>query len=104
MVRSSRIPVLGVLALALMMFLTLPGFAKEIDGTLTTIDGAARVFVVVDRYNGEQTFRLAAYGRVIINDEEAQLADLRPGDEITVAYEMQEDEKLATTIHCTRMP
>jgi len=104
MIRSPRIMVLGVLALALMMFVTLPAFAKDIEGTLTSIDGAAKVFVIADRYDGEHRFRLAPYGKVIINDEEAQLADLRAEDEVTVAYEMQEDEKLATTVRCTRMP
>jgi len=102
--RNPKMYCLGVLALALMMFLTLPVLAQDIRGTLININGDDKEFVMLDENLNELTFRLADGGKVFINDKEAELTDLQAGDEVAIEFEVQKDQMVANSVRCTRGP
>lgn len=103
MYRTPKIYFVGVLALALLIILTPALPAREIAGAVVSIQGDQREFVMV-RDLEEMTFRLDAYGKVFINDEIADLSDLQSGDDVAVVFELREDERVASTVRCTRKP
>jgi len=104
MIRIPKTYCFAVFALALLMFLTLPALGKEIRGSVITVNGDDKEFVILDEDLNEQTFRLAQYGTVFINDEEAQLSDLQAGDEVAIAFEIRDEQMVATSVRCTRGP
>jgi len=104
MLRIQKIYCLGVLALALLMFLAVPVTAEEIRGTVINVYGDDNEFVMTDEELTDYPFRLAEYGKVLINGEEAQISDLQARDEVEIVYEVQDDLNMATSVRCTRAP
>jgi len=104
MIRIPKVCCLGVIALALLSFMAMPVPASEVRGTLTSVNAAYNQFALLDDDLTEHSFRLAEDGKVFINEEECQLSDLQPGDEVAVVVELRYEERVATWVRCTRGP
>jgi hypothetical protein len=102
MQRIPKLQALAVLALALLFVFTMPVAANEIKGTLSSIAPDDFLFTMTDNEGTEQTFRLRVDGKVMINAEERRLADLQAGDQVTIAYEIEDKEMVATIVRCKR--
>jgi RNA polymerase sigma factor (sigma-70 family) len=64
---------------------SLTGVIKQVDATGVTLDGK----------NAPRTFKLAANGKVTINGKDAQLADLKAGDKVTITLTTNESAALS---------
>ena len=73
------------LALALGFALSLPAAAEEVTGTVKAIDRADHSFVLEDGT------------RLSVSD--SRLADLTPGDNVQVVYEMRANTKVVTDLN-----
>jgi len=93
---------LGVLALAMILVLTSPAFADEAKGVLTSIDQDNYQFVLTDQEGAEWQFSLLLTGQVLVNGDERDISDLRPGDNATITFELDEERMVATHIIATR--
>ena len=100
--RQPKLFALGVLALALLLLLTMPLPAKEIKGMLTTVDPDNRSFTLTDDNGDHLGLRLMPSGKVLVNDEESDLSDLLPGEQLSVTVENDKDQMVATVIRCNR--
>jgi hypothetical protein len=100
--RVSKLYALGVLALAFLLVLSAPAFANEVKGTLTSIEPDNHLFTMTDEGGDELSFRLRVDGGVQINGEERHISDLQSGDQVTVTYELDDKEMVATLVVCTR--
>lgn len=99
---NRKFHVLGVLALALLFLMTVPVLANDVRGTVTTVNPDDQTFTISDEGGNELNFRLELTGQVFINDKEAQLADLQAGDEITVSYNIQDEDMVADVVRAKR--
>ena len=102
MKRLPNFQVIGVLALAILLAVALPVMAKDMQGTLLSIEADDNTFDLVSDEGNVTNFRFAPTGQVFINDEERTLADLNPGDDVSVTYEVENEQLVATVIRCTR--
>jgi len=102
MIRIPKMYCMGVLALALLMFLTMPALAIERHGTVINVNGDTNQFVILDDDLTELTFSLADDGTLFINGDEAQVSDLQAGDDLIITYELRNYENVATDVRCTR--
>ena len=69
----------GVLILALLAGLTMPILAADAKGRIVKVRPDKNEFVLTENVK-DLTFQLNKDGRVLINDKESKLADLRAGD------------------------
>jgi len=100
-----RIPKLqapALLALALLFVFSMPVMADEIKGTLSSIVPDDFMFTMTDDQGTEQMFRLRADGEVLINSEARTLGDLQAGDEVTVTFDFDDKDMVATVVRCNR--
>jgi uncharacterized surface anchored protein len=101
MIRMSKVG-LGFLALVFVLCLTVSAFAADTKGKLKSVEAAKNQFVLTDANGKEWTITLAKDAKIIINDKEAKLADLKNGEEIDVTYEKQGDGFMASAVRATR--
>jgi len=73
----------------------------DIKGKVTAVR-PEKSEVVVSENVKNWNFRLAKDAKVIINDQEAKLADVQPGDDATVSFERQAQQLIASMVRCTR--
>lgn len=97
----SRI-VLGVLVLALLLGITTMALAAETKGKIKSVNADKNEFVMTDANNKDFTFHLVDTGKVLINDKESKLSDLKAGDEVSITYESKDNKLHATEVRCTR--
>jgi hypothetical protein len=100
--RIPRVYATAAAALAVLLLFSMPVIANEIEGTLSSIAPDDHVFTMIDNDGTEQTLRLRVDGSVFVNDEEQSLADLQAGDAVTVTYDLEDEEMVATIIRCKR--
>lgn len=102
MQRIPKLQAMALLALALLFVFSAPVLANETRGTLTSIAPDDFAFSLTDENGSEQNFRLRVDGKVMINNEEGSLGDLQAGDEVTVAFEFEDKDMVATIVNCKR--
>ena len=94
---------LAVLALAFIFGLTASALAEEAKGTIKTVTADKNEFVLTDNLAKDQTFHLDAKAKVIINDKEGTLGDLKKGDEATVTWENKNGKMTASQVTVKRI-
>jgi hypothetical protein len=73
----------------------------NVRGKITAVRPDQNEFVLAENIKN-WTFELAKNGKVLINDRESKLADMRAGDDATVTFDRQSRQMLATEVRCTR--
>ena len=93
-----------VLALAFLLMAAQPAVAAdEVQGKIKSMAAAPDYkLVVTDNSGKEWTFPLDDGTKVKINGAQGQLADLKPGDEVSVTHSGAEGLFLATEIRAQR--
>jgi len=59
-------------------------------------------FSMNDDEGGEHNFRLVITGKVLINNKERALSDLQAGDQVTVRFDFEDKDMVATLVRCVR--
>jgi len=94
---------MGVFALALMLVLTSPVFAaNDVTGVITGVEQDNYVVFLTDIEGSQWEFNLSLTGQVFVNDEERDISDLRPGDDATITFRLDEERMVATMIRVNR--
>ena len=92
----------GLLALVFVLGLSVTAFAADAKGTIKSVDATKNQFVLTDSNGKDWTILVAKDAKVVINDKEAKLADLKGGEEAAVTYEKKGDDLMASAIKVTR--
>jgi hypothetical protein len=79
------------LALASLLVSATPAFAAEVRGTIKSVDAANQRFVLTDTAAKDYTFDVRPESR-------DRLKSVKPGDRVTVSYEVQGGKIIATSI------
>jgi Cu/Ag efflux protein CusF len=93
---------LFLLAVTLLLGLTLPALAAEAKGKIKSVDADKNEFVFTDTDGKDWTFHATKECKVLINDKESKLSDLKAGDEATVTYEKKDEKLVASEVRATR--
>jgi hypothetical protein len=101
MIRMSKLG-MGLLALVIVLSLTLTAYAADAKGKIKTVEADKNQFVLTDANGKDWTLTLAKDAKVIINDKEAKLADIKKGEEADVTYDKKGDDLMASAIRVTR--
>jgi hypothetical protein len=96
-------PCVAVLALALVLAVAAPVLADDARGNIAWIDPDNHTFTLVDESNNVLEMRFLIGGKVLLNDEEATIWDLLPGDRVQVSFNFMDNERAATAIECRRL-
>jgi hypothetical protein len=105
MLRSPKLYVaLFVVALLVTAAITGPVFALQGDmkGKISSVDGERLQFVLKANNGEDVKFNMDEDAQVLINNKEAQLSDLKAGDQVTVVGRRDEDRWLAIEVRCNR--
>ncbi len=94
---------LVVLALAFVLALSAPAFAEDAKGTIKSVTADKNEFVLTDNLQKDLTFHLDAKAKVIINDKEGTLSDLKKGDEASVTWENKNGKMTASQVTVKRI-
>jgi hypothetical protein len=94
---------LVVLALAFVLALSAPVLAEDAKGMIKSVTADKNEFVLTDNNQKDHTFHLAAKAKVIINDKESTLSDLKKGDEATVTWESKNGKMTASQVTVKRI-
>ena len=100
--RISKSPVAIALTIALLLLLSTPAFALEMQGVVRNVQPDAFTFAITATDGAEHIFRLAVCGQVFVNNEAARLEDLQAGDRVLVTFDIEDEEMVATIVRCTR--
>jgi hypothetical protein len=101
--RIPKLYAIACLALALLLAVSTPVLANEVQGTLVAIEHDDFTFTVTDNAGATHEFQLRVDASVLINDEERSFWDLVIGDQLTVTYENDSLYRMmATEIRCIR--
>jgi hypothetical protein len=92
----------GLLALVFVLGLSMTAFAADAKGTIKSVDATKNQFVLTDSNGKDWTILVAKDAKVVINDKEAKLADLKGGEEANVTYEKKGDDLMASAIKATK--
>jgi hypothetical protein len=79
-----------------------PALAGEMQGKIKSVDADLLQFVLADNKGGAVTFQMDEDAQVVINDREANLADLRPGDQVIVIHRASGNDMMAIEVRCKR--
>jgi Cu/Ag efflux protein CusF len=92
----------GLLALVFVLGLTATALAADAKGKIKSVEPDKHQFVFTDSAGKNLTMTTAKDAKVLINDKEAKLGDLKSGDEAEVTYEKVGDDLMASAIKVTR--
>jgi hypothetical protein len=103
MIRSLKV-FLAVAAILLLVGLTRAALPDDVHaGKLLAAYPDKREIVVSENQTTDgKSFNLADDAKVLINDNPADIMDLRVGENVTVTYEMQIDRPVATEVRVKR--
>jgi hypothetical protein len=73
----------------------------DLKGKVVSVDTEKNVIVVSENVKN-WTFRLAKDSKVLLNDRESNLAEVKAGDDATVSFNRQNQDLIATVVRCTR--
>ena len=94
-----RFPIyFGVLALALLLVMSAPVFADEVQGNVAWITPDDYTLTLVDNSNNIYQMRLDLTGTVESNLGRVTFWDIQPGDRVRVTFTRQGDELVVTDI------
>src|SRR5437762_3237371 len=99
--RTIRYGMLALFALFLVMGLAGVGLADETQGKFKNALADKKSFVVTEQDN-DHTFQLGANAKILINNRESTLTDLKAGDVVTVTWQERDGRKEASMIVCRR--
>ena len=88
-------------AVALVLGLAGVAVADEAKGKFKEALADKETFVVTQGAE-DHTYRLGDKAKILINDRESALADLKAGDNVTVTWKLQNDRRVASMITCKR--
>jgi Cu/Ag efflux protein CusF len=94
---------LVTLALVFMLGLTAPVLADEAQGTIKSVAAEKNQLILTDSLGKDQTFHAAAKCKVLINDKEGTLSDLKKGDQATVTFDSKNGKMTATEVRVKRI-
>jgi hypothetical protein len=92
----------AVLAVVLLALAAGPALAGDLKGKIKSVDPDLLEFVIDDNNGRIMTVRMDEDAQVIINDRDAKLADLRPGDEVIVMGRPDRSTMMAVEVRCKR--
>jgi hypothetical protein len=73
----------------------------DIKGKITAVNPEKKQLVVSENVKN-WTFRVSQDAKVILNDQDSSLADLKAGDDAIVTFNRQAQELVATVVRSTR--
>jgi hypothetical protein len=96
--------VMGLLAVTLTtrILAAAPVLPGDMKGKIMSVDADKMQFVLKTTAGEDTHFGMDEDAQVLINDKEAQLSDLRAGDQVSVMGHRNGDEWLAVEVRCTR--
>jgi hypothetical protein len=103
-----RLPHLGLLAFlaALLVCLAAPAVAREshgeMRGKVMEVHPDVMEFVLADEAGKRLRFEMEEDATVLINGREATLAELQPGDMVSVVHMRQGERWMAIEVRCER--
>src|SRR5262245_18203657 len=99
--KKLHISLLVLFALSLIFGLAGVGLADEAKGKFKEALADKETFVVTQG-DQDQTYKLGDKAKILINDRESALTDLKAGDNVTVTWQLQNDRRIASMITCKR--
>ena len=99
--RTFHLALITLFALLLVLGLAGVGLADDTTGTFKNALADKETFVVTEQDN-DHTFQLGVGAKILINDRESNLNDLKAGDIVTVTWQERGGRKVASMIACTR--
>jgi len=95
--------ILMVLALALLLGTASTALAAEkATGKIKSVTADKQEFVLTDKDGKDWTFRMDDNAKIRLNDKNAELKELKTGDEVEVTYTKKGDQLIATQVTCKR--
>jgi len=76
--------------------------AEESQGKVKVVLTDHVTLIVTDKARNDQHFRLAENAKVLIDDREGKLADLKPGDQVAIIWRQRDNRKMASLITCKK--
>lgn len=99
--RTLRFSILAWIAMALVLGLAGVGLAEEAKGKFKEALADKETFVVTEE-GQDRTYQLGANAKILIDDRESRMDDLKAGDNVTVVWRLQNDRRVASMISCKR--
>ena len=93
---------LVLIALALLASLTTPALAGEVKGKVTSVSPERFEFVLEMSKGKTMTFHMDEDAQVVIDGRQTTLADLMPGDMVTVIARQEGEQMMAIEVQCRR--
>ncbi|MCI0376478.1 MAG: hypothetical protein L0215_02610 [Gemmataceae bacterium] len=97
-----RISIVILFAVALVLAFAAPSYAADQDGKIKSIQVDKKTFTLTDKDGRDHNFTVAATAKILINDRESKLADLKVGDMLTATWEQRGDRREVSKIDCKR--
>jgi Cu/Ag efflux protein CusF len=91
-----------VVALTVPLLAATPVLPGQMQGKIMSVDAERMQFVLKSNTGEDINFGMDEDAQVYINNEEAQLADLRTGDQVNVVGHRDGDQWLAVEVRCER--
>ena len=88
-------------AVVLLLSLATPALAQEMNGKVQSVD-PDWMQVVVKTGTSTMTFNMDEDAQVLINNQPSTLADLQPGDRVTIVHRQEGENMMAIEIRCER--
>ncbi|MCI0643040.1 MAG: hypothetical protein L0Y72_06790 [Gemmataceae bacterium] len=97
-----RTSIVILFAAALVLAFAAPIYAADQDGKVKSIQADKKTFTLTDKDGRDHNFAVAATAKILINDKESKLADLKVGDMLTATWEQRGDQREVSKIVCKR--
>lgn len=99
--KKLHVSLLFLFAFALLFGLASVGLADEAKGKFKEALADKETFVVTQG-DQDHTYKLGDKAKILINDRESALSDLKAGDNVTVTWKLQNDRRIASMVTCKR--
>ena len=99
--RTLHLSMLVLFAVALVLGLAGAAVADEAKGKFKEALADKETFVVTEA-GEDHTYQVGAKAKILINDRESALTDLKAGDNVTVTWQLRNDRRVASMITCKR--
>jgi hypothetical protein len=92
----------NVFVVVLLMSVAAPALAGETKGKIKKVEADKFAFVLETDTGKTMTFMMDEDAQVLINDKQATLSDLRPGDVVRIASRQDGNQWMAIEVRCRR--
>jgi hypothetical protein len=99
--KTLRLGMFVLFALTLALGMASVGLAEDSKGKFKEALADKETFVVTED-GQDRTYQLDAKAKILINDRESRLNDLKAGDNVTVTWQLRNDRRVASMIACKR--